>query len=542
MKKIIFLTYIVVLASTLFSCEDFLAEDPKGQLATETFYSTKEDLDMAVYALYTQVCNTQQYTNMMSPRWQGDDMTTSVGGNKGHMEAFDRFTPSNDDSKGVKESWGTHYKIIQAANGIIKGAPKAEQASESERNIAIGQAKYWRAYAYFYLVRLFGDLPLNVDNTGDDYTKELSSVEDVYALIVEDLKDAESKLPTSYSVAPRFMNGVNVYITQQATKATLSAVYMAMAGWPLNKTELYKEAAAKAKEVIDGVEAGRYEYFLNPEFKDVYSMGKNYNNETVVGINNSPKGWWWLDSQWTSCGWPISLGGWGDGLGEIKFWMDFPAGPRKDATYNPKIRVYDKETKNIVYKDWWELPEQQPIFSVWSVNIKPSDPSELNDTGAGEDIDAPYDYTLPTSLKMLNDHRHRVIRYSEVLLWYAESTGRSGSNDAKAIEALNKVRVRAGLSPLSGLSAEALAEAAYNEHGWEIAGYQLGLVSRRDDQMRMNRLKTAFEERAKNIAYEVAPGVKVAESVVYKSSSWNDNMAYIPYPYAETKNPNIVRK
>ncbi|MGG6548090.1 UNVERIFIED_CONTAM: RagB/SusD family nutrient uptake outer membrane protein, partial [Prevotella sp. 15_C9] len=88
----------------------------------------------------------------------------------------------------------------------------------------------------------------------------------------------------------------DVWTTKQAAQATLSAVYMSMAGYPLNKgTEYYKLAAEQAKSVIDN--NGSYGFILNPEWKDVYSMGNNYNMETVLGINNDAKGWWDHDSQ-----------------------------------------------------------------------------------------------------------------------------------------------------------------------------------------------------------------------------------------------------
>ena len=62
---------------------------------------------------------------------------------------------------------------------------------------------------------------------------------------------------------------------------------MAMAGWPLQKTEYYKEAAELSKAVIDGVNSGIYEYILETDFKNVYAPSHNYINETVVGINFS---------------------------------------------------------------------------------------------------------------------------------------------------------------------------------------------------------------------------------------------------------------
>ena len=126
---------------------------------------------------------------------------------------------------------------------------------------------------------------------------------------------------------------VNFFITQQAAKATLSAVYMAMAGYPLNKTNYYELAASKAKEVIDGVNSGKYEFKLDDDFKKVYAMDNNYNLETVVGLNYYPVIGSWRDdtSQLTSTTLFESLGGWGDAWGELKFWKEYPEGPRKNV-------------------------------------------------------------------------------------------------------------------------------------------------------------------------------------------------------------------
>lgn len=537
MKTKILLNSVLILSLFTTSCSDFLDEKPKGRLTPETFFSTKDELNMSLDALFATVNGTQTYTNMQLGQWQGDDITTNPGSNKQAAAEMDKFAATNNN-KGVNEVWNTHFAVIKAANLIIQGAEKTPTTKE-EINIALGQAKYWRAYAYFTLVRLFGPLPMNLDNVNDDYTKSLTPVEGIYKCITDDLKDAEEILPTEYKTEPRWINGVNVFITQQAVKSTSVAVYMAMAGWPLNQSEYYAKASEKAKEVIDGVKKGIYEYKLNDDYKAVYAMSDNYNNETVVGINNSPFVDWYQDSQLTSCNQFESLGGWGDAWGEIRFWKEFPDGPRKDVTYDPKIRwVYADGT--VEYIDWWKVkdgksivPENHPMFSIFSVNWDPN--TKTN-------IDAPYDYRLPASQNMCNDNRHRIIRYSEVLLWYAEAKARTGQTDELAFECLNKVRKRAGLAPLNDLSASDLAEAAYKEHGWEVAGYWLALVTRRADQFRMNTLKDTFLDRAENAAIEVAPGIKVKELVEYTNKIWNDNLMYLPYPEEDSqKNPNLKR-
>ena len=264
------------------SCSDFLTEDPKGKLTPQTFFVSQDALNASVYSLYKQVNATQAFTNMMYPQWQGDDMTANPGSNKQAVAELDAFS-ANNNNKGVQDAWAKHYTLVKAANLILDNAASTP-VSEEEVNIALGQAHFWRAYAYYYLVRLFGPLPLvtSSEELGNDI--RLSSVEDVYALIVSDLTAAEGMLPTAYSTAPRNHDGVDAYVTRQAVQATLAAVYMSMAGYPLNRgAEYYAMAAAKAKEVID--REGEYGFYLDADWSHVYSMGHNYNKETVLGID-----------------------------------------------------------------------------------------------------------------------------------------------------------------------------------------------------------------------------------------------------------------
>lgn len=489
---------------------------------------------MGVTALYQKVMASQEHTNMQIVQWQGDDLTTNIGGNKGPYRDVDRFN-ADSENKGVKATWDRHYAIIKVANQILEGALKAA-TTEEKRNIALGQARYWRAYSYFTLVRIYGALPLITDNQDDDYTAGVGSVEEIYKLIESDLLEAIKILPTGYTGFPQATGGVDNFISKAAAQATLAAVYMNWAGFPLNKTEYYAKAAEQAKAVID---AGKYQ--LDADYKQVYSMGNNYNKETVVGINYKPVvGQWSETSQLTatqvfeSIGW----GGWSDAHGEIAFWKNFPAGVRKDATYAPKINVNTDAHKGLY--DWYAIvdgqrvvKEYQPMFTLFTVN-------NVN----GADANEPFDYRLPISGRMTNGHRHRVIRYSEVLLWYAEAVGRSGQFTPEALNALNQVRTRAGytVQPTAPTNAQELAEAAYNEHGWEVAGYWLSLVTRRADQFRMNRLKEYFNTRVANAEIEVAQGIRAKESVEMTVKTWSDDMMYFPYPGDDaSKNPNLKR-
>lgn len=544
--------------TTTTSCSDFLDEDPKGQMSEANVFKSQADLDASIHTIYEKLNQTQSWTNPMYPQWQGDDMTANPSSNKQAVAALDVFS-SDGENKGVKDAWSQHFALIKACNWVIENASKTP-TSQEEINIALGNAHFWRAYAYFYMVRIFGPLPMVVTTDPSATNVAPSSVEEIYNLIVDDLKKAEGWLPTSYSQAPRNHDGVDAWVTKQATQATLSAVYMAMAGYPLNKgKEYYALAAAKAKEVIDN--NGTYGFYNDPVWNHVYSMGHNYNKETILGIdNNWNSGSWDHDSELTSCCRFEGLGdgGWGDAWGEIAFWKRYPEGPRKDAVYAPKVTFQDGATITKVC-NWWDLDAEgkpvveayHPMFAIYSVNCD-------GDNLAKEKF-APYNYLEPNYTNMTNGRRHRLIRYAEVLLWYAESAARSGGDLAKAKEYLREVRKRAvndvenvTLSDgtkvaIANMTADQLAEACYIEHGWEVAGQWTQMVTRRADEFRMNELKKNFDYRVANkpvvVAVENGKEYTAKESVPVVKSTWaGDESIYCPYPTTEVeKNPNLKR-
>ena len=551
---------------SLTSCGDFLDEDPKGQLNPDTFYTIEDDYTAGVNTLYDKVNQTQSWTNPMYPQWQGDDITANPGSNKQACAALDAFD-SDGANKGVTEAWTQHYAVIKTANLIIEGSEKFP-GDKAKIATALGNAHFWRAYSYYYLVRVFGKLPIITKTNIEQFDAQPSEIEKVYELIVQDLKDAINELPTGYDKEPARLFGVDVWATKQAAQSTLAAVYMSMAGYPLNKgTEYYKLAAELAKDVITN--NGTYRFILNQDWKEVYSMGNNYNMETVLGINNDAKGWWDHDSQLSSCCRFEGLGdgGWGDAWGEIAFWKRYPEGPRKNAIYAPKVtfqetiteKIGDKEVKKdkiskAVY--WWELDNNgkpvvdayHPMFTIFTVNADEK----------GNMLKQPYDYMGINYKGMVNDRRHNLIRYSEVLLWYAESAARAGLSDlTEAKKYLKLVRSRAVTDvenvtlgdgttvKIDNMSAAQLAEACYIEHGWEVAGNWVSMVTRRSDELRMDELKKNFEYRVANapivVAKEGGKEYTAKESVTVKGS-WSEDRIYCPYPTTDgEKNPNLKK-
>ena len=531
MKK---LAYIVITSSMFLttSCVD-LTQEPQSFITEEEYIARMDltSLQQATTGLYNDLWNGNYGFNCRLQRINvcADDITYRAAKANNELANYYRLTPNiTANNADYKTTWELFFTVINNANKLINKAVLPEDATLAKQyEEVLGEAYFLRGLSYFYLVRMYGDLPLILTEEDAATNMPRTAVADIYdQAIIPSLKKAVELLPT------KSRSGFSSTPSKWAAEACLADAYMTMAGWPLKQTQYYASAAEQAKAVIDGVNGGTYEYILEPEYKYVYAPSHNYTNETVVGINfSSAVGTWSEDSQMTNSHLFESLTGWGDALGEIKFWKEFPSGPRKDATYNPKILEGNKEGGKLL--DWWDesIPEQQPMFCAFTISEDGGD----------------YDYTKPANTSLMtNDHRHRLIRYSEVLLWYAEAQARAdGTPNAMAYECINQVRERAGLEPLqSGMSGEAFANAALKEHGWEVAGYFVALVTRRDDQMRMELLEQAFNERKANTAIEVAPGVMRKEKVELPASlTWQgEKSIYLPYPASDTQlNPNLTR-
>ncbi|MDR2042421.1 MAG: RagB/SusD family nutrient uptake outer membrane protein [Tannerella sp.] len=517
------------------SCTSFLEEDPKGQLSGNLSFTNKNDLESSIHALYKNVRNLTNGANCYAPAWAGDDLTANNNSDRQKWREFDQWNVSdNNGSMTGSEtgSWVLLWKMVKAANYIINGVRHTPDVTEEQITFALGQAYYWRAYSYFYLVRNWGSVPKILEGEVD-YTRELCPVEEIFDRIVSDLLEAE-KLPVQYTTAPWAVNGRNVVVSKGAAQATLAYVYLTMAGWPLDKgAAYYTLAAGKAKEVIDGVEQGTYYYGLYDNYKDIHSKRYNYDNrEVILAVYYSPN--WQGDNGQAARGGindapnDPGTGGWAQGIGEIKFWKTFPEGPRKEATYYPKIRLDNEGTM----VDWWD-ERRMVILPFFLKSGYTSNEEE-------------YDYTKNYNDQSngWNDQAHHIIRLSELYCWYAEAVGRSGQTTPLAIELLNKVRNRAegrevNLYP-APLSPTELAEAAYNEHGWEIAGWYWGsLATRFYDQQRMNRVKDHFEFRKENPLIEVSPGI-FRQEIVRVSGTWDERKMYAPIPGSDVLlNPNL---
>ena len=440
------------------SCKDFLVEDPKGQFTTANFMNSVEEVDMAVCAIYSRVRWSQNCTDPVGMAWQGDDITANPGSNKSKYANVDAFRPVNTDAT-VTAAWQQRYALIKACNYVINYIDEAP-VDQKEKDIAKGQGLYWRAYSHFLLVREFGPVPL-VTDLQPDYNQEPASIEEVYDRIVKDLTEAIRILPTDYRNStsysnPRSMYNANIYITQQAARATLCAVYMAMAGYPLNQTQYYASARDKANEVIQNgpfdLEDDFFNLWLydnrltNDEFIFAYYCNYDSGDRSYLARAIRPKeggegGWYdWCSSE--------------QYLNEMRAYEQEYMTEEQKAAYTDGERVTGTFYLTCIDGTSYQLTEDgQPFVGKW----RDGGPRNNGYYGAA---------TINNS-----DTFYPVIRFSEVLLIYAEAANMAegGPSDA-AYDAINRVRTRVGLPELpAGMSASDFDRQVLNERKFEFA-------------------------------------------------------------------------
>jgi hypothetical protein len=260
--------YLSILLTGLISvsCSDFLDEEPKSQMATEQFFTDRDHAFSAVNGLYRtgvlQLFDGSAYAG--SPAMFITEMSgffdNQYKGQEVHVGYAQQLTLTGTNISGyLDDRWYDLYNGIARANLAIKNLATTPDLSEDEISQLEGEARFFRAYGYYFLVRMFGDVPLITEpaqTLADELYVGRSSVAAVYDQIVEDLQFCvnESKMINAPMADTERNKGGR--ITKGAAATVLAEVYLTMSGYPLQSNH-YGDALAMAKRIIAG-EFGAY--------------------------------------------------------------------------------------------------------------------------------------------------------------------------------------------------------------------------------------------------------------------------------------------
>ena len=415
MKKIYLLFVLSVLCM---SCsDDFISKNPPSDLNSEGFYKTETDMNQAVLSAYANLRSLYNQTYVRLGEIRSDNTTYSwLSGNPANEKGIDEFSsPLLPENNFLASCWDDSYKTILRCNIVIGRIENIEFKSEVLKAQYTAEARFLRALIYFYLNRIFGGYGVNGELLGaikvdreitqtEAYDMGRVSLQEMYDLIIQDLKYAESNLPESYGSTDIGR------VTKGGATALLGKVYMTMAGYPLNKgEEYYKLAIDQFKSVI-----GNSRYSLVPTYKDLFEVSNKNTSESLFEVQYK-KG-----TQGGATGSP-----WNNNFA--------PRFSDKEV-----VLVGDKGGENSPTQDMSNDPRKYVSMRDGWTNAK---------TGAWENEKYVCKYYDVSTSGSDNDNNWIELRLADIYLLYAEALVRTNGDKQTAIDYVNKIRERARNTP-----------------------------------------------------------------------------------------------
>jgi starch-binding outer membrane protein, SusD/RagB family len=488
-------------------CAEFLVEQDPSNLTPESFYTIPDHAEAALAAVYADTRFIGGDGGIFSSTWQlleapTGTSTTETAQNSDLNNLYGLVYDGR--TQHVINWWNGLYKVIAQANMVIEKVPAITPMNENQKKKVLGEARFLRAWAYFYAVRLWGDVPLITKPqtaSSEDFKPSPAKQEAVYALIVEDLKAAEAAGLSWMDVSGR--------VSLAAVKSQLAKVYLTMAGFPLNKgAEYYKLAADKSQEVILYANSNPNSINLFPTYGEIHKETNGNKLEHIfmlqynIVVAGNP-----MNNMFPNFK-PVTFqgpSGTGSTVPTVKFYNSYEVGD---------LRAKNQE--GYFYTSYY-----------------------TNGSGAPFELGAPYifkhfnrealgTFGIPGSRN--NNLNVPLIRFAEVLLIYAEAQNEVSGPNQLAYDSFKRIRDRAKLTTpsIGQFTTNTFREAVWKERWHELCYEQITWFD-------MLRLRKVFNETTKgfdNFVGHINPSSNQALQAKH---------LLMPYPLPEMQNnPNLA--
>lgn len=389
--------FILLLTLTQPACKKFVeVPDPIDQIPSDIVFDSESKAASAVRGLYgAMVGSTGGFFALYNGYAAGVSVALGVSADEitaNSGTTFSEFFENNvNSSSGTNGNnlWGALYNLIFNANAVVENLAKSTGISESGKKQYGAEARFIRAANYFYLVNMYGNIPMPV-TTNYQVNANLPNVPaaDVYQLIISDLKYAQENLGTAYPGPQRL----------RANKYTASAL--------LARVYLYREdwanAAATASLVIDG--AGKSIYDIEPDLNKAFLTSSK---EVILQLQQPGTNLYTWD------GYVFISGG-------------IPQYQITDALYN------SFEAKDLRKTNWIKT-------------------NNVTNGGVTKGYNFPFKYKLNSGTGTVRTESMVFLRLSETYLIRAEARAKLGQL-ADAIKDLDVVRKRAGIDLIQDIN------------------------------------------------------------------------------------------
>ncbi len=432
MKRII-LFLIVAIVSVTACTEKFFDLYPTDSMTSENYMNNVSEIGTILDAAYAGMRG--DFGNAIV--YIGDLPTDNaydykLNNSSAHITLSDSVVDSQNSV--LSGLWYACYQIINRCCLVLESLDALENVTPADYNRLAGQAKFLRGYTYYVMVRVWGDVPLVLEDI-KDYMKVFEygrvPVDQVYTQIIEDLKDAESKLPDTYPAADKGR------VTSTAAQAILGDVYLTRGDYTTAKG-YFEKVIAK-----EGANLGLLE-----DYASIFDSNNVNNKEVIFAIQ-------YAHNQTPSLANYLGRAA----LGNINGQYIDPVGDGASKIFgvNVLMMTHELEAKfsaadkrrSVVYTG-----VSSPDYSCTiPMTLKYFDYQNILDGNSGNSPDCGC---------------HTIIsRYSDILLKYAECLAETGDLP-KAIAQVARVRTRAGLSTDIAENKDAVKKAIADERQLEL--------------------------------------------------------------------------
>jgi hypothetical protein len=454
MKKILFLTSVIVLFSVVSCSDDFLNVTPLGVLS-ETTLANKAGVELILTGAYSLLDGVQTNVGSAFPDWTGsadnwvygsvaadDAYKGTNAGDQPEISLIESYTHTPDLTH-FRGKWRAVYDGVARSNDVIQFAAKASDMTDAEKNLAIAQARFLRGHYHFEAKRMFNNVPYIDDKTynpNDANSTKVTNDKNIYPDIEADLAFAYANLPNRFAGAPGRAN-------KWAAAATLAKVY------------IFQKKYAEAKTLLETL-VSTSGHTLVAKYHDNHRSATNNNSESIFEIqfsvndgaaisNNGNRGHtlnfpYGGGALTTCCGFfqPTqnlvnAFKTDANGLPFLDTWndVDVPGDNSQAYTGNLDPRLdWSVGRDGVPYLDWGLHNPQYVRDRAYAGPFTPKKQSPYKSEAGSTTFSNP----------RMNANNYRLIRLSHVLLWLAEcEVELANGNLEKARGYVNQIRKRA---------------------------------------------------------------------------------------------------
>ena len=433
---------IVVVLFTFASCQkDFTDRPSEDGISLDSYYSSNEQVISATNGMYSRTWF--QFNNKffyaIAEVGSGNMYT-----NSSDVNGMRTFSLSSSDSE-MYNGWCALWTNVAQANAIINFLPErvGPAVTSDVLNNTVGEAYFMRATAYFYLVRLWGAVPIIKNNL--DYASNpvinTNRVEDIYKLIELDYQAAILNLASNIRTSNYSANG---RVSKGSAKAMLAKVYL--------YEQKFAQSKAMAEDVINSGEFKLLGGTLLPSktFADLFTYSNNNNEESIFALQ------WKGDGNYGSannCNTQFGISNGTISTSNASYGGVFaPSQDIMNAYSDSDLRKHE----TIMFPG--HTYSNIKVSGGGNLTVPPT--NQIGGQGAGTAIKkycigiVNGTTTGPADNWAMMDNNTYIMRYADLLLIHAEATlaGGTSTSDAGALASFNAVRNRAGQNSLTSIS------------------------------------------------------------------------------------------